>query len=143
MKNHDKKVLQEIQRNAQMAIDAIEEVSDKIYDKDFMNKIRSHESVYEAYGRKTLQEMGKEKIEPYREKAVEKMMLKSGIMMNTMMDVSTSHIAQMMIQGNNRGITDLCKVLNHNPEASRSSVELAKELMDFEEKAINSLKKYL
>ena len=70
-------------------------------------------------------------------------MIKSAIAMNTMLDISTSHMAEMLIQGSNRGITDLCKSLNHNSEASRMTVELAKELMEFEEEAIERMKKYL
>ena len=63
--------------------------------------------------------------------------------MNTLFNTSTSHLAELMIQGSSRGITQMCKVLNHNPQTQSMSVELAKELMDFEEKNINILKKYL
>lgn len=63
--------------------------------------------------------------------------------MNTLFNTSTSHLAELMIQGSNRGITQMCKVLNHNPQAAAMSMELAKELMDFEEKNIHILKKYL
>ena len=62
---------------------------------------------------------------------------------NTMLNDSTSHIAELMIKGNNRGLTDMWKIMNHHKNAGKESVEVAKELMDFEEKCIQSLKVYL
>ena len=60
-----------------------------------------------------------------------------------MLNDSTSHIAELMIKGNNRGLTDMWKIMNHHKNAGKESVEVAKELMDFEEKCIQSLKVYL
>ena len=70
-------------------------------------------------------------------------MLATGIHSNTMFNTSTSHIAEMVIQGSNRGLTDMWKSLNHNKQAAKQSVEFAKELMDFEEKNIGCLKSFL
>ena len=42
-----------------------------------------------------------------------------------------------------RQITDMWKTINHNENAGNVSLEIAKELMDFEEKNIERLKKYL
>ena len=70
-------------------------------------------------------------------------MLKAGIHYNTMLNTSTGHIAEMMIQGSNSGILEMNKVLNHNEEAGDKPTALAKQLIDFEEKNIERLKKYL
>ena len=48
-----------------------------------------------------------------------------------------------MIQESNRGLTSMWKGLKHNGLAEQDTVELAKELMDFEEKSIERLKEYL
>ena len=63
--------------------------------------------------------------------------------MNTMLNNSTSKIAELMIQGNNRGIMSMWKTINHHDNAQKMSMEIAKELMDFEEKCIEKLKDYL
>mgnify|MGYP006981791090 FL=1 len=63
--------------------------------------------------------------------------------MGTMLNVSTSHMAEMMIQGSNRGLTSMYKAVKHNTLAQDRSVELAQELMDFEVKNIEQLKEYL
>lgn len=143
MRNYDRNVLQNIQKNILMAREAIGEVNDRIYDDELKQEITRQAEGYDEYGRKVRRAMGSKNIEPYRERAVDRVKLKSAIAMNTMLDISTGHMAEMLIQGSNRGITELCKVLNHNSEASKASVELAKELMEFEEEAIERMKKYL
>ena len=70
-------------------------------------------------------------------------MIKGGVHANTMLNTSTSHIAEVMIQGSNRGLTSMWKAINHHENAGNVSMEIAKELMDFEEKNIERLKQYL
>ena len=52
-------------------------------------------------------------------------------------------MAELMMEGNAKGITDLMKTVKKNREAKREYCELAEELMDFEEKNIERLKSYL
>ena len=71
------------------------------------------------------------------------MMLRGGIWMKTFGNHSISHMAEMVIQGANRGITDMYKVLNRNRHATEDIQNIAKELMDMEEKSIGRLKEFL
>jgi hypothetical protein len=71
------------------------------------------------------------------------MMLKAGIHYNTLLNTSTGHIAELMIKGTNNGVLELEKVLRHNDAAGDKSRNLAKELLDFEQKNISTLKDYL
>ena len=70
-------------------------------------------------------------------------MLFRSIHMNTALNVSREHLAEMMIQGSNRGITSMWKVIKHNQMATDTAFELAQELVSFEESAIEKLKEYL
>ena len=79
----------------------------------------------------------------YRTNQIADIMLRGSVHMGTLTNVSTSHLADMMIQGSNRGLTNMYKTVKHNALAQDMSVELAKELMDFEEKCIDKLKEYL
>ena len=85
----------------------------------------------------------KEKETPPEDRLMERTMLWSGIQMNTLLNASTEHLADMMIQGNTRGITELMKVVKKNKSAQKEYYEMAQELMDFEEKNIEKLKAYL
>ncbi len=81
--------------------------------------------------------------QPPEDSLVDRSMLWGGIQMNTLLNASTEHLADMMIQGNTRGITELMKAVKANPSAQREYYETAQELMDFEEKNIEKLKAYL
>ena len=68
--------------------------------------------------------------EGYQGSNVQDMMLRGAIMGNTLLNTSTGHIAEMMIQGSNRGLTDMWKTINHNENAGSASLEIAKELQN-------------
>lgn len=143
MNNNEIQVYREIQKNTEMAIKAIEAISDKVYDDDLALQIAKQELKYSDIRNQAVNKIIEKKAEPYQENHVSNFMLTSSIKMNTMLNTSTSHIAEMMIQGSNRGITDMCKALNRYAVDGSASSEMAKELMDFEEKNIERLKKYL
>ena len=67
----------------------------------------------------------------------------TSIQANTLLNTSTEHVADLMIQGNAKGITDLMKAVKANRGARKEYCELAEEIMDFEEKNIERLKSYL
>lgn len=143
MKNDDIKVLQEVQRNAQMAMKAIDSISTKIYDDDLAIQVSRESIKYSDIYNKATGKLLEGNAASYHGNGFQDMMLKNGIRANTMFDTSTSHIAELMIQGSNRGLTSMWKTLNHHENAGNMAVEAAKELMDFEEKNIERLKKYL
>ena len=66
------------------------------------------------------------------------LLLKGNIHASTALNISTGHLAEMMIQGSSRGITSMWKALKHNTLATDDAVELAQELVDFEEKKYRS-----
>lgn len=143
MKRADAAVLREVQKNARMATKAIDALSGKVYEDDFAMQLSRQAIHYAEIGNRAADKMLEGHVEPCRDNAIEDMMLIGGIHANTLFNTSTSHIAEMVIQGSNRGITQLCRALNANEEAGRYAVEMARELMAFEEKNIEQLKKYL
>ena len=76
--------------------------------------------------------------------AMENMMLRFGIGYNTLLNTSTSHIAEMIIKGSNNGVLEMEMVLAHNEEFAGSPCRsLAKELIEMENANIRTLKEYL
>lgn len=143
MKKDDKQVLREVQKNSQMAMQAIESISSRIYDDSLSAQVTRDSMRYADLYNKATEELLRGKVEGYKETGYQEMMLRGAIKANTMMNSSTSHIAELLIQGTNRGLTDMWKIMNHSENAGNRAVELAKELMDFEEKSIEKLKEYL
>ncbi len=143
MRGDDIKVLQGVQKNTDMAMKAIESISSKVYDDELAVQISRQGMKYAEIYNKATGKLLDARADGYQGSNVQDMMLRGAIMGNTLLNTSTGHIAEMMIQGSNRGLTDMWKTINHNENAGSASLEIAKELMDFEEKNIERLKKYL
>lgn len=143
MKSDDIGILQEVQKNTKMAMKAIDALSGKIYDDSLSVQMAQESMKYAEIYNKATDRLLNGKAAFYRDNGLQDMMLKGSVSMNTMLNTSTSHIAEMLIQGSNRGLTSMWKSVNHNERAGDVSMEIAKELMDFEEKNIERLKQYL
>lgn len=143
MKSQEVKVYREIQKNTEMAMKAIDTISDKVYDDQLAIQISRQSLKYSELHNEATKALLDAKAESYRGSYLSDMMLKTGIHYNTMLNTSTSHIAEMMIRGSNNGIVEMEKILKHNEEAGEKTVSLARQLIDFEQKNIARLKDYL
>lgn len=143
MKKDDQEILREVQRNTNMAIHAIDTISEKVYDDALRQELSKEKLLYSVIQNKAADRLQSERAEEYHTSTMQDMMLKGGIQMNTLTNCSTSRIAELMIQGSSRGITNMWKSINHHQNSGNTSMEVAKELVDFEEKSIGRLKKFL
>ena len=134
-----------IYENVKMGADSIINLLPKVEDSRLKSDMSVQLSGYEKFAnraRKELQEMG---IEAEEKGFMTKAMAKVGMEFNTMMDVSLSHIAEMMIQGSNMGMIEMNKLLNtcERCDSEDGAVGLAREIVAFEEKNLERMKKYL
>lgn len=143
MKHDDEMILQDIQRSTQMGMTAIDTILNKIDNDDFSLTLSKQSLQYAQLHNRALNRILRENGEGYRPNQLDDMVLKGSIHANTAFNISREHLAEMMIQSSNRGITSMWKSLKHNGMAGDDTVELAKELVDFEEKSIERLKEYL
>ena len=100
---------------------------------------------YEKYAACAARELDKQGGCPKEENIVTRLSARVGMAMNTLMDASTSHIAEMMVKGSNMGITEMLKLLNNYETQNEGSeaVHLAKQVVHFEEENLERLKEYL
>lgn len=143
MKKDDQEILKEVQKNTDMAIHAIDAIAEKVYDEELRQELSREKLLYSVIQNKATDRLQSERTEGYHSSAMQELMLKGSIQMNTLTNCSTSKIADMMIQGSNKGITSMWKSMNHHQNSGNTSMEVARELVDFEEKSINRLKKFL
>lgn len=143
MKKDDVALLREIQKNTEMGLHALEVINSKVYDDSLALQLARESFKYgEIHDRAKAQLLAERQV-PDPVNKVEQIMLTASIQGNTLVNSSASHVAEMLIRGSNMGLTSLWKSMNQNDQAEGHSVELAKELMDFEENNIRELKKYL
>lgn len=141
--NADKTILDSTLKNSKMAIQAIQTVINRVEDEELAYELNCEADKYKKIGQKALRKLKDSHVEIQEDSLPQKVMLKSSIQAKTMINNNTERIADMMIQGSTKGITDLTKVLNQNKSASRTVCEIANELVAFEENNIERLKTYL
>ena len=143
MKKDDVELLREIQKNTEMGLHALEIMETKVYDdKLSLQLIRESFKYGELHDRAKAQLLAAKQM-PEPENKIARMMLSASINGSTLLNTTTSHVAELMIRGSNMGLSSLWKAMNHNDQAGEQSMELARELMDFEENNIKELRKYL
>ena len=136
-------VLDELNKGACMGKDAIQFILDKVKNDDLKKELNKQ---YEKYNeitekiKKLYPEYSEE--QPHQTNAINKAMTWYGIEMKTLMDDSTSKIAELLLQGTNMGIIEGRKLLNHK-DINKEVHSLIQEYVDMQEKAVEKLKTFL
>ena len=144
-KNKDAELLQDIYSNVKMGSESIINLLPKIKNDDMKMFMTSQLDQYEKYAQDVKKQLVAQGIEPKEPNPVSKLGAKIGMEMKSMQDSTTSHMAEMMVQGSTMDVTDLLQKVSayeSYPEC-RESVRLAKQIVDFEEKNIEKMKEFL
>lgn len=136
-------VLNEAYRGSRAGQESINTVLSKIYDEDLALDLNRQALSFMAFEDKIVEKLREESKRPQENGPMEKARMWTALQANTILNTSTEHMADMMIQGNARAITELMRTVKRNKGARKEYCELAEELMDFEEKNIEKLKSYL
>ena len=133
---------QEIYKGCKMGGESLVNLLPKVTDDGLRRELTAQLERYEEFAAKArdgLFEMDKTAKE---ENVIAKLSAKMGVMVNTMIDATSSHIAQMVIEGCSMGITDLIKAVHAHGEKDEAE-KLARDVVAFEESCSENMKKYL
>lgn len=138
-------LLQAVYKNVKMASDSILNVMPKVKNEKLKHEMTVQLSAFDAFASRTAKLLAKEGVKPEEGSTVTKLTSKWGTMVNTMIDSTASHIAEMMIEGATMGANDMIKQLREaeNGTASEDSLQLARDVCTFEEKIVKDMKVYL
>ena len=139
----DMAVLNEAYRSSKKAQEAINTVISKVYDEDLALDLNRQALRFQNFEDRVTEKIRDASSRPEEETAVGRAMHWTALQANTMLNTSTEHVAELMIEEQANRITDLMKAVKKNKSARKDYCELAEELMDFEEKNIRCLKNYL
>lgn len=138
-----------IYKNAKMGADAISEMLPKIKDgeekKGVIKELTRQYEEYERIASESEMVLISMDITPKEENMIVKISAKAGIMMNTLTDSTTSHIAEMVIEGLSMGIVDTTKRIREAKKngCDESVLKIGHELISFQEKSVDEMKKFL
>lgn len=138
-------LLEAIYKNVRMGADSIIDIMPKVADEAMRAELTSELKRYEEFSaeiEKAILNLGEEAKD---QGILAKLGTKMSVAMNTMVDSTTSHIAEMMIKGGTMGITDATKLLREYEKTSCSEdvLSLAKRVIKYEEETVERLKKFL
>ena len=138
-------LLEAMYKNVRMGADSIIDIMPKVIDEDLRSELTSELERYDEFSKeieKVFLNIGKEAKD---QGIFAKLGTKMSVAMNTLVDVTTSHIAEMMIQGGTMGITDATKLLREYETTSCSEdvLDLTRRIIKYEEETIERLKKFL
>ncbi len=139
----DINALDEIHKGSCMGVDAISFILDKVEDEKLEKLLRKQyksykdiceriETIYSKYNE------GK----PHSTSMPEKVMTDWMVNMKTMVDKSTSHITELLIQGTNMGIIEGRRILNKK-NLNEEVNDLVEKYVTMQEKYLDNLKKFL
>ena len=136
-------LLQEIVRAARDGAEGISLVMDKTSDTALRQALGDEKKQYAAVE----QDAGSRLIDLGGQAEPEKIMNRAGMwmgmQMNTLMDKSPSHLAEILIQGNTMGVVGLIRAKNDYPKADQSSVDLCNRMLTLQYDGIERAKSFL
>ena len=138
-------LLEALYKNVKMGADSIIDLMPKVSDKAMREELTCELEKYEGFAKEAKDMLADLGVKPADEGIFAKLGTKMSVAMNTLIDSTPSHIAEMMIQGGTMGITDATKLLreHENTSCSEEALALARKIIKFEEDTVEKLKKYL
>ena len=138
-------LLEAMYKNVRMGADSILDIMPKVTNEELRTELTSELERYGEFSKEietAFLDAG-EKVKD--EGMLAKLGTKMSVAMNTMVDSTTSHIAEMMIQGGTMGITDATKLLREyeNTSCSEEALNLARRIIKYEEETVERLKEFL
>ena len=140
---NDLSILRELNKGVKIGMDSITFVSDKVGDEVMKDNLSYQYKLYNEILDETSDLFSKYGEVPNDSDLGTKMMNWTGVQFNTMTDKSNSHIAQLLIQGNNMGIIEGRKLLNQNPDADEDIKNVLNKFIKIQENNVEKLKTFL
>lgn len=142
--NKTEELLCEVYRNVKMGQNSLCDVTGKVSDKFLLKDITSQINRYAEFTGKCEKIMREECITPKEESPMKRFMAKSGIMMNTLLDDSNAHIAEMIVKGTDMGADRLEQIMHSCKKqgCSAEAVSLCENVISFERSAVGQMKDY-
>ena len=143
MENQTQNLLQSIVENARTGLDACDQMIAKTKDAAIRDELMSQRTEYQNFAQNAERALFAEGAQPHTKSMMSKAGMWMGIQMNTLMDASQSHIAELLIQGTTMGVIGMTRDQGNLPEASAEAQGMATAFIQSQQSAIDRLKTLL
>ena len=141
--NQTQKLLQTIVENGRMGEDACDQLLSRTKNMEMRQELMQEKQDYAAAARDAETLLYDQGVHPEPKGPMARMGLWMGMQLNTAMDQSNSHIADIVIQGATMGVVELTKARNTYTDADAEAQGIASNLITKQQEAIERLKTFL
>ena len=141
--DQNKILLESIVENARMGEDACDQLLSRTDDEALRQELFTQRQQYSDLSRAAEQQLCNAGAHPHPKGPMARMGMWMGMQMNTMMDRSAAHIADMLIQGASMGIVEITKARNSLPDADAQAQGIADQMITMQQDSIERLKPFL
>lgn len=144
-KTHTDTLLEEFYKITSMGVTSLTDIMNRVKDKTFREELTRQIETYSQYTDKIGKLLYRDGKTPKEENMMTKLWAKIGTAMNTMNDSTTSHLAQMVIEGNTMGITEGTRLMREyeNTSCSEEALSIARDVIRFLEDSVEKTKAFL
>ena len=137
------RLLKEVYQNSRTAVDAIGTLLPKTSSEDFASSLRRQMEEYRKIADDAAMQLRGFRELPEESGVFSKLGMWTGVQMSTLVNKSTDHMAEIMINGSTMGVIEMTKYLNANPDVSSFALDLARRLVAAEQDNIDVMRRYL
>ena len=141
--NGNIELLNYIHQNSEMGQNTLNQLIGIVEDNSFKEVLQSQFNEYKKIFDLSEEKIKKQNKEPKEINTFSKISTYMMINLKTLTNKSPSHISEMLIQGSTMGIIDITKKINEYNSADKEILDLADNLLKFEQNNIEELKKFL
>lgn len=139
----DRRVLNEIYRSSKAGMQAVHAIIAKVYDDDLALDLNRLAYEYARIAERASNCLYENGFRPKKDGLMEQAVQWGNLQMNTLTNISTEHIARLMIRDSAEKMLAMKQMMQEYTSCGRMSAELAEELAGFEKKTIRRLKAYV
>ena len=134
-----------IYKDMKMGADSVINLLPKVEDEKIKAHMTEQLDGYEKFAKQARRILEAEGVAPKEEGIMAKMGAKMGMSMKTMVDSTSSHIAELLMEGSVMGISELTRALRsfENTDCSEEALRICRNIITFENDNLDKAKKYL
>lgn len=137
------KLLQSIIESARTGADACDQLMDRTDDAGMRSELMNQKRQYEDFARDAEQSLFATGEHPHAKGPLSRAGMWMGIRLNTITDTTSSHIADILIQGATMGVIGMTRDRSDLPDADPRAHDIASGLITAQQEAIERLKNFL
>lgn len=141
--NETIQLLQDVVRNASTGHEGVEQLLHQVQNEGMRKELMTEREQYQSIMSNAEQALFAAGGKPENQGIMSRANMWVGVQMNTMMDKSDAHIAEIVIQGVTMGVIEMTKALNTYADADANARGLASNFVTQQQDAIDRQKIFL